>query len=321
MNSLVLELQRDALDSSVLVLDLLRKASVVAYKLDVKELQEWVKFELDGYSKLPQLPDYRFVNGELKARNPFHGLIPVMLDDAKISDLISKRPVSESISELEYMLGESKSGALLFKLPTEVELEIHNWLDVPFSLVVKVPISQVKKIVECTRNIILTWSLRLEKDGILGEGMTFSTKEKEVAHNTNYHIESLYNYSPIGNTMSETKIIQSNSSMGIGVNQGEVKTEKLAGTINEAHPQNLAQVAADIQQFLEQLSSKYPTQTLSQKAVVAEEVIRHIESDSKFKQRVISAVKAGSLGALEKAIDNPIGAFVVEGIKGWQEVD
>lgn len=321
MNSLVLELQSDALDPSSSVLNLLRKASLIAYKLDVQELQEWVKLELNGYSELSKLPDYRFVNGELKAKNPFRGWIPVILDDAKISDFISKRPVCESISELEYLISKNNSNFLSLLLPKELELEIQRWFGNPFPLLVRVPTAQLNQILERTRDIILNWSLRLEKDGILGEGMTFSTKEKEVANNANYHIENLYNYSPIENTMSETNIDQSNSSMGIGVNQGEVKTEKLAGTINEAQPQNLAQAAADIQQLLEQLSSDYPTETLSQKAIVAEEIIKHIESDSKFKQRVISAVKAGSLGALEKAIDNPIGAFIVQGIKGWQEID
>ncbi|ELS03452.1 hypothetical protein Xen7305DRAFT_00031760 [Xenococcus sp. PCC 7305] len=321
MNSLVLELQNEALDPSSSVLNLLRKASVIAYKLDVQELQEWVKLELNGYSQSSQLPDYRFVNGELKAQNPFHGFIPVMLDDAKISDLISKRPVFQPISELEHLISNASRNFLHLTFPKEMELEIQKWLRDPLPLVVRVSTSQFNKVVENTRDIILNWSLRLEKDGILGEGMTFSTREKEIAHNASYHIEHLYNYSPIGNTMSETNIDQSNSSMGIGVNQGEVKTEKLAGTINEAQSQNLAQAAADIQQLLEQLSQKYPTETLSQKALVAEEAIKKIENDSSFKQRVISAIKAGSIGALEKAIDNPIGAFFIEGIKGWKDVN
>ncbi|GAB1541151.1 hypothetical protein NUACC21_38210 [Scytonema sp. NUACC21] len=50
MNSLVLDLQRDAFDPSVSVLNLLRKALVVSQKLALKEFQEWIDFELNGYS-------------------------------------------------------------------------------------------------------------------------------------------------------------------------------------------------------------------------------------------------------------------------------
>jgi hypothetical protein len=50
MTSLVEELQRDALDSSVSVLDLLRKALVVATKLNIDEFKEWIELELKGYS-------------------------------------------------------------------------------------------------------------------------------------------------------------------------------------------------------------------------------------------------------------------------------
>jgi AbiTii len=182
MNSLVLELQSEALDPSSSVLNLLRKASLIAYKLNVQELHKWVQLELNGYSKSSQLPDYRFVNGELKAQNPFHGLIPVMMDSAKISDLISKRPVCESINELEYLVSNNNKKFLYLLLPKELELTIQSWSRDPLPLLVRVPTSQFNRILEHTRDIILNWSLRLEKDGILGEGMTFSTQEKEVAN-------------------------------------------------------------------------------------------------------------------------------------------
>ena len=59
MTSLVEELQRDALDSSVSVLDLLRKALVVATKLNIDEFKEWIELELKGYSGQETVPDYR----------------------------------------------------------------------------------------------------------------------------------------------------------------------------------------------------------------------------------------------------------------------
>lgn len=61
--SLVRELQREALDSNVPVTDLLRKALVVARKLGIKEFQEWIELELDGYKKGGGIPDYPVVKG------------------------------------------------------------------------------------------------------------------------------------------------------------------------------------------------------------------------------------------------------------------
>jgi len=42
MSSLVIELQADAINSSVSILNLLRKALVVAKKLGIKDFEDWI---------------------------------------------------------------------------------------------------------------------------------------------------------------------------------------------------------------------------------------------------------------------------------------
>ncbi|NER29409.1 MAG: pentapeptide repeat-containing protein [Symploca sp. SIO1C4] len=92
--------------------------------------------------------------------------------------------------------------------------------------------------------------------------------------------------------------------------------------INAAQPKtNLAEAAAEIEQLLKQLENSYPTTTISEQMLVAAEVVKRIESNPNLKKRVVYALKEGGLAAFEKAIDNPIGAFVVGAIKGWQEVE
>ncbi|MBW4566000.1 MAG: pentapeptide repeat-containing protein [Mojavia pulchra JT2-VF2] len=86
-------------------------------------------------------------------------------------------------------------------------------------------------------------------------------------------------------------------------------------------PQSLAEAAVEIQLLLKQLEQTYPTTTTSQQMVVAAEAINRIESNPTLKKRAINAAKEGGLAALEKAIDNPAGAFIVGAIKGWQEVE
>lgn len=85
--------------------------------------------------------------------------------------------------------------------------------------------------------------------------------------------------------------------------------------------QNLAEAAAEIQLLLKQLEQTYPTTTKKQQMAVAAEAINRIETNSALKERVINAVREGSLAAFEKAIDNPAAAFIIAAIKGWQEVE
>ncbi|MGB3508285.1 MAG: hypothetical protein WBA93_03415 [Microcoleaceae cyanobacterium] len=68
---------------------------------------------------------------------------------------------------------------------------------------------------------------------------------------------------------------------------------------------------AQVQQILQQLSQSHPTKTTTEQMIVATEAIKKIESDPTLKQKLISAATSGGLAAFEKALDNPMGAFVV----------
>lgn len=110
MGSLVLELRRDALDKNVSVADLLRKALVVARKLVVKEFEEWIDGELNGYKSGVRPPDYRTLSGSLKILNPYHGWQPLLFEDSEEAERLSKRPTSQSIGQLASMKPSSSSG-------------------------------------------------------------------------------------------------------------------------------------------------------------------------------------------------------------------
>ena len=94
---------------------------------------------------------------------------------------------------------------------------------------------------------------------------------------------------------------------------------KVAAKINEAEQQNLAKAAEDIQKILEQLSQTYPPQTLTQKAVVAEEAVKEIENNPTLKKRTISAIKAMGVQALIELINHPVANILQEGIKVFKE--
>jgi len=63
VDSLVLELQRKALNPAISVSDLLRSALVVASKLNISDYEIWVKNELNGYTSTDNSPSYREIDG------------------------------------------------------------------------------------------------------------------------------------------------------------------------------------------------------------------------------------------------------------------
>jgi hypothetical protein len=66
--SLIDELQLDASNSAVSVPSLLRKALMVAAKLELSDIPEWINKELSGYGLDDLLPAYRIPYGTVKAK-------------------------------------------------------------------------------------------------------------------------------------------------------------------------------------------------------------------------------------------------------------
>src|ERR1022692_2896036 len=107
MKSLVLELQAKAIDRDTTVTELLRMAKMVAVKLELREFEQWVSSELNGYSGTP-IPPYRVVRGQMKVVNPVNGLIPVQFPDDDLAKEASERFLMQRISEVEALAAQGK---------------------------------------------------------------------------------------------------------------------------------------------------------------------------------------------------------------------
>jgi hypothetical protein len=58
----VRQIRNDALNADIRLSDILRKAKVLAYRLGIPDLKQWVNYELDGYEgSNVELPDYRCI--------------------------------------------------------------------------------------------------------------------------------------------------------------------------------------------------------------------------------------------------------------------
>lgn len=181
MSSLVEELQRDALNSSVSVGDLLRKALVVASKLDLSDFRAWVESELLGYDD-GDVPSYRIMRGKVMAMNPAVGYIPVRFIDAKTERTYATHYHKGAVGVVEALLARDSRGETFgIDFPPEVQHNLMQDDPDPMSTQVQVTRSHLVKVVESVRNAVLEWSLKLEQEGIVGDGMSFSGNERQIA--------------------------------------------------------------------------------------------------------------------------------------------
>ncbi|MEM6398790.1 MAG: CHAT domain-containing protein [Cyanobacteria bacterium P01_D01_bin.116] len=143
---------------------------------------------------------------------------------------------------------------------------------------------------------------------------TLTRKEDLKMAGRNIHMGS-GNY----NERIEGDYIQQQGSFAVGVNKGEIKTEKIAGTINEVQQQTLSEVAAEIQQLLEQLEKSYSTDTTTGKMALATEAIAQIENNPNLTARIFSALQVGSVKAFEQLLSHPAASFVIGALEDWQK--
>lgn len=201
---IVLQLQRDALDENVDVETLLRKAYVVASKLKLEDFKEWVLNEQNGYTG--KTPDYRLVKGELKARNLHGRMLPVCFP-SNIADEINTMPISEPIATITDLYTSSKNPIYFSCTGAFNEfLNAHTTAN-NSSFYFETSTSAMKNILSAVRNAILEWSLNLEANGIVGQGLSFSDHEVETAHS----VQNINNYTNnFFSAVENSQIVQGN---------------------------------------------------------------------------------------------------------------
>ncbi|MEA5532792.1 COR domain-containing protein [Crocosphaera sp. XPORK-15E] len=83
--------------------------------------------------------------------------------------------------------------------------------------------------------------------------------------------------------------------------------------------QNLAEAAAQIQQLLKQLETSYPTDTFNGKVALANQIVEEINNDLPLSKRILSALQAGGVQALDSLLDHPAASFVIGALEDWKD--
>ncbi len=122
-------------------------------------------------------------------------------------------------------------------------------------------------------------------------------------------------------TDDRIKITGGNYNEQIQGNYNErIEGNYIQGNYYAEQQQSLAESAAEIQALLEQLSKNYPPDTTKGKMKLATEVIDRIERNPTLMERIVSALKAGGISALEQALNHPAASFVIGALEDWKEM-
>lgn len=171
----VAEIRNDLVNPSARLADILLKAKVLAYRLDVPEFKRWVDYELDGYAgtdvELPEYRDFPAFNygtfsgfgGSLIHNQP----IPLFNLPDLAQEHVGRLKLRQGVSALED-LGPSAEGGLV-QLPWPPELTalvgqpgriVQGYaLSSAYQALSK---SQIDGILGAIRNRLLTFMLELE---------------------------------------------------------------------------------------------------------------------------------------------------------------
>jgi hypothetical protein len=207
----VIQLQEYATDEAHDVSELLRKALLVATKLKLTDFREWLSHELNGYDDKPSVPQYRTIRGELRVQNPYHGLVPFLIEDGELAEMVCKVHVTESVAALRNLIAQSGPGrTVAFTFPPEAEAVLMRMQDgfAPLRPLRVVGTNQLTSVINTVRNRVLEWALALEEEGIVGDGLSFSREEKTIAaSNPNIRID---NFQGILGDVHQSRVTQEN---------------------------------------------------------------------------------------------------------------
>ncbi|PGU13417.1 hypothetical protein COD21_02290 [Bacillus cereus] len=184
MESIVLDLIREATNSNSDVSDMLRKSLGVAKKLKAQEFEEWVYKELHGYETFTEVPEYRGIVGNLQWFNASYGWVPAVISDEKTSELVTRNKIPSPIGEIQNLL-KGNSDFLIYQLMEPQQKILGELFKSELSGLGRFGVphfrltfgkSQAQRIVEKVRNILFDRLLDLGGEDIMVE---WSNKDKE----------------------------------------------------------------------------------------------------------------------------------------------
>ncbi|EQC1054356.1 AbiTii domain-containing protein [Providencia rettgeri] len=221
--SLLLEIQRDAIDENVSISSLLRKCLFLASKTGSEQFKKWVLAELNGYASDDKIPKYRVISCQSKGdfSRPGGILQNLVIDIEQLGedfyDLYGEFDVAISVASIESLVLSAKNdGGMLIQRPWDPAMTklvssmiyenmncIRAWSESPAPLFVGI-LDQVK-------TTVLNFALDLEDKLPNIEDIKLSKQDEKIVTQTfNNNIYGNANVANASENFSQNLKVQSN---------------------------------------------------------------------------------------------------------------
>lgn len=176
---------KELANSEVTISTALKRTKVLLQELDNQEILNWVNYEIEGYPKGEDVPEYRMITGQLRgtyfkgsmASHMTYNNVPLSLgkmpDETKRDFLI--RPITEGIEALNETIEQTdKGGTFAFVVPADFYPIIAHFNNDPYMMIVsanvELSIPQIRNIFSKVESKLLDILAFLEKKfGLLDE--------------------------------------------------------------------------------------------------------------------------------------------------------
>jgi hypothetical protein len=231
---------------------------MVAAKLEILDVPEWVSKELSGYTDHNSLPSYRTVHGRVMTRNWGGGWLPVQFPTNELQNQLSEQAVYASAAELEGL--SKQDGKLRFGFAPELQQLLQTAFQHDSEFACFIERARLDAILDEIRNRVLHWAIALDKAGIRGAGLSFTGEEKERAHHVVFHADSGHiSVGVVGNVGGHAQV-----ATGLQPTVGTIDAEDIKNLLSEitAHIASLKLQPIDrgaVQAALSELTSDQTT--------------------------------------------------------------
>ncbi len=250
--TLLRQIQEDATSGEVAIGTVLRQCRVLASHLDNALFQEWIRHESDGYPPDAQVPPYRKLPTRLLG--DFRDAFGAGVNNVEISirfipearrQAFGRHLARKSIPAIEAVLARADRG-ICVPLPPDALRWFTNRVCVDMTCVSArqvLGLAQLVELVNCVRNKVLDFVLKIEKlDPDVGENTSGKSPLSPVK------VTNVYNTTIFGGTIGAVGNIEATNVNATNVNKGDISSLQSAlanSGVDAADIDDIEQALAD----------------------------------------------------------------------------
>ncbi|AOA08953.1 hypothetical protein BFC21_02000 [Pseudomonas sp. TMW 2.1634] len=179
--------------------------------------------------------------------------------------MVSRRPFYQSVPELERLTIDG--GHLVVFFPPKNEAYLRSLMTPSTRPAIEIQASQIFGLIEFVRSRILQWALDLEAKGVIGEGMSFTTQERQIVAAQHYHFGDV--------TDSQIQIGSNGSSQSIAHGDSSEALNALISLLRDVIARNViagdvaAELCAELKTLEAQAESPRPKASIIREAALS----------------------------------------------------